>query len=126
DRVHDGQVDVDQRLRGQTADGGRADVVEPAHLVAERLADPEGSALEPVRPDRVVVGDDDLAVLRRRALDGKALHVVVRVPAAHRAKTRTFTQPGRWKRRGRGPAPRLAAPLEEGVRPCRTNRTQLR
>jgi hypothetical protein len=62
-------------------------VVELQHLVAERLADPEGRALEPVRPDRVIVGDDDLLVLRQRATNVHRLDlsVVHRRRMFHRA-----------------------------------------
>ena len=68
-RVGDDEVDVDPRFRSETGDGRRADVIQLQNGVAERAADLCRGALEPLRPLRVVVGDDDLAVRRRRLAD---------------------------------------------------------
>jgi hypothetical protein len=63
----DGDHHVDDRLRGEPGDGGRAVVLDREREVAQRRLDPLALAHEGVRPARVVLDDDDRLNHARRS-----------------------------------------------------------
>jgi hypothetical protein len=73
-RVRHGEVDVDDRLGGQTRHRGRPDVLDRDHSFAEQFANPARLAAVELRPRRVV-GNDDHPRRRWRAIDPGGLHL---------------------------------------------------
>jgi hypothetical protein len=63
-RIRNAQIDVDHRLGRQPGHGSRTHVVDPERHRPQSPDDPLAFAREQVRPDRAVVDDQDLALLR--------------------------------------------------------------
>ena len=75
-QTRDLDEDVDDRLRRQAGNGGRADVLDPQRAGAERGGDPRALDREALRPRGVVRGDHDLPPLAAADQDPVEVRVI--------------------------------------------------